>query len=284
MERPEFSRPIHVTTWMGLVLTVVTIAAVFVVPPLKSAFLANIPFNGFILAVFALGILFNLAHLFGLRREVAWANGFAAGGPGVPQAARPRLLAPLAQRLAARQLEGRALPRDALQPLLDGVQIRLEAHRDISRYIVGALIFLGLLGTFWGLLVTVASVSEIIGGISGGGNAIETFEALKTQLDAPLGGMATSFSCSLFGLAGALVAGFVDLSSGHAQSRFFNELERWTASLADPATAIRDEPDLAALLARTVEQVERLSDRLEPRISTETPFPGEEPAGGYKTE
>src|SRR5690606_22686278 len=115
--------------------------------------------------------------------------------------------------------------------ILDTVYLRLEESRDLSRYLIGLLIFLGLLGTFWGLLRTIGSVSEIISGLSAGSDALAMFDTLKEQLRAPLAGMATSFSTSLFGLAGSLVVGFLDLQAGHASNRFYNELEEWLAGM-----------------------------------------------------
>ena len=115
----------------------------------------------------------------------------------------------------------------SLEQLLDGIRLRLDESRDISRYMIGLLIFLGLLGTFWGLLDTVVGVSDVISGLStqGGEDPNKTFNELKTNLQQPLGGMGTAFSSSLFGLAGALVVGFLDLQAGHAQNRFYNHLE-----------------------------------------------------------
>jgi hypothetical protein len=235
MERTEFSKPMHVTTWMAVFLAVVAAVAALLVPQLQFAFTANIPFNSVILAVFALGVAINFTQVWKLQREVLWAESFSLSGPDAPHATKPAMLAGLARILTASSDDGEAprLTPSTLRAALDGVQIRLEEQRDLSRYVIGALIFLGLLGTFWGLLITVKSASEIIAGISGGTNAIEMFETMKLQLDEPLTGMATSFSCSLFGLAGALVVGFLDLNAGHAQNRFYQELDQWLASLVD---------------------------------------------------
>ena len=119
-----------------------------------------------------------------------------------------------------------------MRSLLDSISNRLEESRDISRYLIGLLIFLGLLGTFWGLLVTVSSVSDVIKGMSTQGqNSLLLFENLKSGLQEPLSGMGIAFSSSLFGLAGSLILGFLDLQAGHAQRRFFNELEEWLSGL-----------------------------------------------------
>ena len=120
----------------------------------------------------------------------------------------------------------------AMQTLLDGIAVRLDEAREISRYMVGLLVFLGLLGTFWGLLQTVQSVSSVIAGIDvGGANVGLAFEELKAGLEAPLSGMGTAFSSSLFGLAGSLILGFLGLQAGQAQIRFYNDLEEWLSSL-----------------------------------------------------
>jgi biopolymer transport protein ExbB/TolQ len=144
------------------------------------------------------------------------------------------------------------------------VQIRLEEQRDLSRYLIGLLIFLGLLGTFWGLLATIRSIGEIIGNLSVGSDPVAMFEALKAKLDAPLGGMATSFSTSLFGLAGSLVVGFLDLQSGHAQNRFYNELEDWLSHMTKLPSGVGAEGEgnvpayVQALLEQTAEGIERM--------------------------
>ncbi|MBA4742874.1 MAG: MotA/TolQ/ExbB proton channel family protein [Azoarcus sp.] len=235
MERMEFTKPLHVTTWMAVFVAVIVALAAYLIPHLQFAFLANLPFNALILVVFAIGVVVNFVHVWKLQREVLWAESYSLGGPDAPHATKPVMLAPLARTLTTSAEDGEQprLTPAMMRATLDGVQIRLEEQRDLSRYIIGALIFLGLLGTFWGLLVTVRSVGEIIGDISGGSNAIEMFESMKLQLDEPLSGMATSFSCALFGLAGSLVVGFLDLNAGHAQNRFYQEIDQWLASVVD---------------------------------------------------
>jgi hypothetical protein len=146
----------------------------------------------------------------------------------------PQLLAPMAAMLTARaQKQGServTLSATAMRSLLDSLSSRLDESRELSRYTTGLLIFLGLLGTFWGLILTIGSVGEVIAGMSiGSGDLGQLFQQLKEGLARPLRGMATAFSASLFGLAGALVLGFLDLTAGQAQNRFFNELEEWLA-------------------------------------------------------
>ena len=158
----------------------------------------------------------------------------------------------------------------ALRSVLDGVGARLDEFRDISRYLIGLLIFLGLLGTFWGLLETVGAVSRVVGGLQvGGGELAQVFEELKRGLQAPLSGMGTAFSSSLFGLAGSLVLGFLDLQAGQAQNRFFNELEEWLSGQtrigAAPSLAESEQPVpayLQALIEQTADSLENLQRTL----------------------
>ncbi|MCL4758570.1 MAG: flagellar motor protein MotA [Rhodocyclaceae bacterium] len=264
MESKEFTKPIHVTTWMGVFLALVAMLAAFLVPQLKHAFLANAAFNGVILFVLAVGIAVNLRQVWRLQREVLWIESFGRTDLQGPPLVRPVLLAPMAKMLATRERGRLNLSPASMRSLLDSVQIRLEEQRDLSRYLIGLLIFLGLLGTFWGLLTTIRSVGDIIGGMSVGTDAVAMFEALKTKLDEPLGGMATSFSTSLFGLAGSLVVGFLDLQSGHAQNRFYNELEEWLSNVTRIPSGMPGDGDgsvpayVQALLEQTAESLDRM--------------------------
>ena len=157
-----------------------------------------------------------------------------------------------------------------MRSLLDGLASRLDEGREISRYLTGLLIFLGLLGTFWGLLLTVGAVSDVIGGMSvGSGDLNALFEQLKTGLSRPLRGMGTAFSASMLGLSGALVLGFLDLTAGQAQNRFFNELEEWLAGLTRLSSgALGGEGEgsiplyVQALLEQTAENMENLQSIL----------------------
>lgn len=263
MERKEFTSPLHVTTWMGVFLALVAGLAALLVPQLRHAFMANVAFNGVILFVLAVGIAVNLRQVWRLQREVLWIDSFYRDDIGQATSARPILLAPMAKMLASQRGKHNLSPA-SMRTILDGVQIRLEEQRDLSRYLIGLLIFLGLLGTFWGLLSTIRAVGEIIGGMSGGADAAAMFEALKAKLDAPLSGMATSFSTSLFGLAGSLVVGFLDLQSGHAQNRFYNELEEWLSNITRLPSSMGGEGEgsvpayVQALLEQTAESLDRM--------------------------
>ena len=213
-------------------LIIVGIIAGFLYAPLVDAFLANPALNGMILAALLIGILFALRQVVRLRPEVAWIESFRRQQPGLSMIDAPRLLAPIAAMIGERRDEQMSLSTLSLRSLLDSLATRLDESRDLSRYLIGLLIFLGLLGTFWGLLTTVGAVAQVIGNLSiESGNLVDVFANLKAGLESPLAGMATAFSSSLFGLAGSLILGFLDLQLGQAQNRFYNELEEWLSSL-----------------------------------------------------
>ncbi len=253
-----------------LVRMIVFLAAVMSVAgilyqQLWTAFLANAYLNGPILGVFLLGILYNFRQVIMLYPEVAWIEDYRKDQAVLSQQATPKLLAPMATMLGERK--GRiSLSALSMRSLLDGIYSRLDESRDLSRYTIGLLIFLGLLGTFWGLLATVASIRDVIGGLAvGGGDVADVFNDLLSGLGKPLGGMGTAFSSSLFGLAGSLVLGFLDLQAGQAQNRFFNDLEDWLSSLTRlPSGAFSSDGDqpmpayVQALLEQTAESLENL--------------------------
>jgi hypothetical protein len=196
---------------------------------LWSFFLNNPGLNALIVGVLLIGILLAFLQVIRLFREIRWANAFADPGTQDPETVpKPVLLMPMSTLLGSRA--GHGVSTVALRSILDSVGLRLDEARDISRYLTGLLIFLGLLGTFWGLLETVSSVGQVIGLMKGGGDAATMFDDLKRGLSAPLGGMGISFSSSMFGLAGSLVLGFLDLQASQAQNRFYNELEDWLSS------------------------------------------------------
>jgi uncharacterized protein YukE len=168
-------------------------------------------------------------------------------------------------RSDGRDVRAPTLSTGAMRGMLDGIASRLDESRELSRYMTGLLIFLGLLGTFWGLLKTVTSVSEVIGNMTlGNGDMNLMFEQLKSGLEKPLAGMGTAFSASMYGLSGALVLGFLDLTAGQAQNRFFNELEEWLAGLTRLSSGALSEGDASvpvyvqALLEQTAENMEGL--------------------------
>ena len=266
---------------MLLFLAAVAVVAGLLSPVLISAFRNNPGINSLILVVLALGIAWNLRQVLWLRPEVAWVETFQKARPRLAALRQPRLLAPMASMLAARndslregggreglRREGGGrftLSASAMRSLLDGIASRLDESRELSRYMTGLMIFLGLLGTFWGLLRTIGSISEVIGAMQvGSGDVGVMFEQLKSGLARPLAGMGTAFSASMYGLSGALVLGFLDLTAGQAQNRFFNELEEWLAGLTRLSSGVLAEGDssipvyVQALLEQTAENMENL--------------------------
>jgi hypothetical protein len=262
------TRPTRVMVWMLIFLAAVGGTVALVSAPLVKAFAANPVFNGLILSVLVVGILVNFRQVVSLGREVTWIEAFRQNRPS---ATTPRLLAPMAHQLQQHERGELSLSALSTRSLLDSIRSRLEEARDIARYMVGLLIFLGLLGTFWGLLSTVGAVGEVIGGLTiGGGDGTEAFEALKSGLRQPLAGMGTAFSSSLFGLAGALILGFLDLQAGHAQNRFFNELEEWLsrATRLSSGGVVGDaDGSVPAYVQALLEQTADSLDRLQRTIS-----------------
>ncbi len=263
---PIMKRPRRFIVRMSLFLVAVAVLGTVVYLPLRDAFIANAPLNGLILGVFLIGIFYNFRQVFMLYPEVSWIDSFRAERDTPTQAAPPKLLAPMATMLGERH-DRLSLSALSMRSLLDGIYSRLDEYRDLSRYITGLLIFLGLLGTFWGLLSTVASIRDVISGLSvSGGDTSAVFSSLKTGLEAPLGGMGTAFSSSLFGLSGSLILGFLDLQAGQAQNRFYNDLEEWLSSLTRLSSGAISSVDgdqplpayVQALLEQTADSLENL--------------------------
>ncbi len=272
MTRPN-TYLIRMAVFLGLVLCVTLLLS----GALADAFASNPLLNGLIFLVLLLGIAWNLLNVQRLQPEVHWLETFQTNRSRLAALPPPRLLAPMASMLSARQAKSRdghdrfTLSAPAMRSLLDSLASRLDESRELSRYMTGLLIFLGLLGTFWGLLLTVAAVSDVIGGMSvGSGDLNALFDQLKTGLGKPLRGMGTAFSSSMFGLAGALVLGFLDLTAGQAQNRFFNELEEWLASLTRLSSGALGGDEgggsvpvyVQALLEQTAENMENLQSIL----------------------
>jgi len=263
------TKPSQALIWMLGFLAAVGVLAALLATKLMANFQANPFFNGVILAVLGFGVLVNFRQVFMLAREVEWIELFKRSPPDRPMPAKPKLLAPMARMFAGRERAKFSLSTPSLRSILDSVYLRLEESRDLSRYLIGLAIFLGLLGTFWGLLVTIRSVAEIIGSLGVGSDPVAMFTQLKKNLKQPLSGMSTSFSTSLFGLASSLVLGFLDLQAGHAQNRFYNELEEWLSGmtrLSSGSLAGDGEASVPAyvqaLLEQTADGLERMQRAL----------------------
>ncbi len=226
------TRPYNTLIWMVAFVFSAAIAVTFVYEPVMFAFETNPWFNALIAFVLVIGVVHNFQQVIKLFKEISWIENFRNSKEIKKAEIITPLLAPMARMLSKKGSKLLTLSAISMRSLLDSIGNRLEESRDISRYLIGLLIFLGLLGTFWGLLVTVSSVSDVIKGMSADGeSSLLLFENLKTGLQQPLSGMGIAFSSSLFGLAGSLMLGFLDLQAGHAQRRFFNELEEWLSEI-----------------------------------------------------
>ncbi len=269
------TRPTIFLIRMALFLVAVLVVAGLLSTALITAFSNNILLNTLILGVLVLGIGWNVRQVMRLAPEVTWLETFQRARNRLAALPAPKLLAPIASMLAARTAKGRdgqerfTISAPAMRSMLDSIDSRLDESRELSRYMVGLLIFLGLLGTFWGLLLTVSSVGDVINSMSvGSGDINALFEQLKSGLAKPLKGMGTAFSSSMLGLAGALVLGFLDLTAGQAQNRFFNELEEWLAGITRVSSGVLGGEGgegggsvpvyVQALLEQTAENMENL--------------------------
>src|ERR1700757_4431153 len=220
---------------MVLFLVLVVGLAALLGRSLVNAFMGNPAVNGVILGILIAGIVYIFRQVLSLDPEIRWIEDFrnheSGGGDSAAGKASPRLLGSMARMLGAQQGRRVSLSASSLQTLLDGIASRLNETRETSRYLIGVLVFLGLLGTFYGLLETVRSVGGVIGALNiGTSDVARAFADLKAGLESPLPGMGTAFSASLFGLAGSLVLGFLDLQAGQAHNRFYNELEEWLST------------------------------------------------------
>jgi hypothetical protein len=231
-------------------------------PALSSAFEANLALNAIIAGVLLIGILYIFRQVVMLGPEVRWIDKMRQHDRAALSGDLPRLLSPLANMLGDRR--GRvSLSPVSMRTLLDGIGARLDEQRETSRYLIGLLVFLGLLGTFYGLLETVRSVGGVLSSLSGGGDAAHAMENLKQSLATPLAGMATAFSSSLFGLSGSLVLGFLDLQAGQAQNRFFNDLEEWLSGLTRLSSGPGLEGDQQSVPAYIQALLEQTADSLD---------------------
>ena len=230
IELTKLSSPRIFLVRMLVFLVLCALVMVVLYKQIIVAFFANPGLNALIGAVLLIGIILSFRQVIRLYPEVAWVNNFRIADPGLAVERHPILLAPMAAILGGERTGRMTITQQTMRHLLDSIATRLDEARDISRYMTGLLVFLGLLGTFWGLIETVGSVGKVIEGLKVGGDAGSLFDTLKEGLAAPLGGMGISFSSSLFGLAGSLILGFLDLQSSQAQNRFYTDLEDWLAT------------------------------------------------------
>ncbi len=260
LDRPS----VHIVHMLFFVLVVSVIGAVLF-PSIKNAFMANPGLNGLIACTLLFGLLYSFMMVGRLFPEVRWVNEFRLGEPSTRP--MPTLLAPMATIL------GDASRRTVLSPqtmrsLLDSLASRLDESRDLLRYLVGLLIFLGLLGTFWGLLETVSSIGDAIRGLDV--SATQTsgvFDELKAGLERPLAGMGLSFSSSMFGLAGSLILGFMDLKASQAQNRFYHNLEDWLSTITDLRAGDGGSNAIPGLLKLDMQSLQKSLERVETNLA-----------------
>ncbi|MXX87760.1 MAG: biopolymer transporter ExbB [Boseongicola sp. SB0665_bin_10] len=270
MSRPDteaewdFTQPYRQFMTMILVLTLVGVGAVLAFPRVAPVFLANPWFNAFIALVFVIGVVACFWQIFQLVSSVSWIEGFAQGRPGHELVKAPRLLAPLAA-LLRKKSAGSQIGASSSRSILDSVATRIDEARDITRYIINLLIFLGLLGTFYGLATTVPAVVDTIRALAPaeGESGVTVFERLISGLEDQLEGMGIAFASSLLGLAGSLVVGILELFASHGQNRFFRELEEWLSSMtrvgfAGEEGAGGEEGSLSQLVEHLAEQMNQL--------------------------
>jgi len=218
---------------MLIFLTLVGFLVAILFDQLQHSFLNNPGLNGLIVGTLFLGIVYAFRQVVRLYPEIRWVNAFRIADPGLTISAKPVLLAPMATMLRDRT-GAISLSTSAMRSFMDSIGSRLDEARDTGRYLVGLLVFLGLLGTFWGLLETIQSVGKAIDTLdSKATDNVQLFSDLKAGLSAPLKGMGTAFSSSLLGLAGSLILGFLELQASHAHNRFYNELEEWLSGITE---------------------------------------------------
>ena len=262
---PFFSHPVRQFVLMGIVLGLVGFVGYIAYPQVAPVFLANPYLNGFIVFVFVIGVFACFWQVLQLVSSVNWIVGFAARREGHEELDAPRLLAPLAALLRTRGARMQ-ISSSSARSILDSVATRIDELRDITRYIVNLLIFLGLLGTFYGLATTVPAVVDTIRSLAPqeGEGGIDVFNRLMTGLEAQLGGMGVAFASSLLGLAGSLVVGLLELFAGHGQNRFYRELEEWLSTITrlgfstGEAEGSGDQGAMVAVLDHMAEQMESL--------------------------
>ena len=262
----QFTQPVRQITMMLAVVAMTTTGAIVAAPSVLPIFFANLWLNGFIVLVFFIGVASCFAQVFQLISSVRWIENFVANRVRLT-AKVPKVLAPLATLLGTRSSQMK-IAASSTQSILDSVSTRIEEAREITRYIVNLLIFLGLLGTFYGLATTVPALVETIRSLAprDGEAGFEVFSRLMDGLESQLDGMGVAFASSLLGLAGSLVVGLLELFAGHGQNRFYRDLEEWLSSItrlgfASGEAETSNEQDLAAsIFAQMTEQLEHVQD------------------------
>lgn len=269
---------------MLIFLTLVAFIAAILHERIMDALMTNPGLNGLIIGVLFLGILYAFRQVIRLYPEIRWVNAYRISDPGLAISHRPVLLAPMATMLRDRT-GTLSLSTASMRSIMDSISSRLDEARDTGGYMVRLLIFLGLLGTFWGLLETITSVGSAIGSLSPGGadTNVGTFEDLKTGLEAPLKGMGTAFSASLLGLSGSLVLGFLELQANHAHNRFYNELEEWLSGITELTPGMTSATDHASRqLTSAVFEMQRAVEELSGKIGSQGPASGGTGEGAVK--
>ncbi len=262
-QRPQFSQPVRQITLMLVVLILTGFGATLALPSVFPIFAANPYLNGVIIFVFLIGVLACFYQVVQLMGSVRWIENFASDSPD-PDTVAPQLLAPLASLLRTRGARMQ-VSATSTRSILDSVATRIDEAREITRYIVNMLIFLGLLGTFYGLATTVPAVVGTIRSLAPaeGDGGVDVFTRLMTGLEAQLGGMGVAFGSSLLGLAGSLVVGLLELFAGHGQNRFYQELEDWLSSITRVGFSSGEEAGgeqhvMAGVVDHMAEQMEQL--------------------------
>ncbi|WP_321393187.1 hypothetical protein [Emcibacter sp.] len=261
------TRPSKYLNTIILFLTAVIVLVAVLFPSMEEAFLTNYMLNGVIVLVLVIGVAFSISQVRKISSAVSWLQAFQENGDPDSLPVPPDMLAPMAAMMEEDQRR-KSLSALSLRTILDGIAGRMDESRETTRYLIGLLIFLGLLGTFWGLLGTIGSIKNTIDSLTvGSGDITHLFEDLKQGLAAPLGGMGTAFSSSLFGLAGSVILGFIDLQTGQAQRSFFNGLEDWLSGITKLSRGggiVSDTGDgsvpayVSALLEQTADSLDNL--------------------------
>ncbi len=261
---PSFTQPIRQILVMLVVLGLVGFGVFIALPRVLPVFQANLYLNGFILFVFIIGLLACFWQVWQVFSSVGWIESYVRERDGHDPDRAPRLLASLAALLRSNRGSQLQIGASSARSILDSIATRIDEARDITRYIVNLLIFLGLLGTFYGLATTVPAVVETIRSLAPGEGegGVEVFNRLMTGLEEQLGGMGTAFSSSLLGLAGSLVVGLLELFAGHGQNRFYRELEEWLSTITRisfaPGEGEAGDTDAGAYLGVLAEQIEAM--------------------------